>query len=376
MSMENRKIKVAQVIGAAFDGGVEACIMNYYTHIDKEKIQFDFFVESTSKIIDREKIEQLGGRVVIIPPYKHLVQYVRELKALFKKGNYDIVHSNMNALSVFTLFAAKKAGVQNRIAHSHSTSNKKEWKRNIIKNLLRPFSKIYATHYFACSELAGRWLFGNKTYDKGKVTIVNNAIDLNKFAFNQKSREEIRKEWGLESKFIVGNIGRLVTQKNQTFLLDIFYEYQKLNDNAVLLMLGNGPLKEELERKVDDLHIQDKVFFAGVHSNPEKFYSAMDCFLLPSLYEGLPVVGIEAQVSGLAMFASDTVTKETKLVDAFSFISLSKTADEWAKIIYEFDWNLDRKIGYNQIKGSKYDIDQEAKKLLDNYENIVRGENV
>ena len=175
----DRVIRVAQIIGKAINGGTEAFAMNYYTHIDRSKVQFDFFVESTSKIIDRELIESLGGRVVIIPSYKNPFNYIKILTKLFKDGNYDIVHSNMNALSVFTLRAAKKAGVPIRIAHSHSTSNKKEWKKTIIKNLLKPLSKIYATHYFACSELAGRWLFGNKTFDKGQVKVINNAIELN-----------------------------------------------------------------------------------------------------------------------------------------------------------------------------------------------------
>lgn len=372
--MENGKIKVAQVIGAAFDGGVESCIMNYYTHVDRAKVQFDFFVENTSKIIDKEKIENLGGKVIIIPSYKRIFKYIKTLKKLFKEGNYDIIHSNMNALSVFTLYAAKKAGMKVRIAHSHSTSNKKEWKRNIIKNLLRPFSKKYATHYFACSELAGRWLFGDKTYDAGKVTLINNAIDLEKFAFDQTAREEIRKQFELEDKFVVGNVGRLVTQKNQTFLLDIFYEYQKENPDSALLILGTGPLKDELNEKVKNLMIEDKVVFAGVHKNPEKYYSAMDCFLLPSLYEGLPVVGIEAQVSGLPVLTSDTVTKETKIVDSFQFIPLSKTASEWAAYIRLFDENAARDIGYRQIKGTKYDIEQEARRLLQYYEEMIPKE--
>ena len=161
--MEEKVIKVAQVIGMAVDGGTESVWMNYYRNIDKKKIQFDFLVENESKIINKKEIESMGGKIVIIPPYNNPIKYMRVLKKIFKENPYDIVHSNMNALSVFTLRAAKKAGIKVRIAHSHSTSNKKEWKKNILKNILRPFSKVYATHYLACSELAGRWLFGNKT---------------------------------------------------------------------------------------------------------------------------------------------------------------------------------------------------------------------
>lgn len=366
--MENGKIKVAQIIGAAFDGGVESCIMNYYTHIDRDKVQFDFFVENTSKLIDKEKIEELGGNVVLIPSYKSIFKYIKTLKKLFKEGNYDIVHSNMNALSVFTLYAAKKAGVKVRIAHSHSTSNKKEWKRNIIKNLLRPFSKKYATHYFACSELAGRWLFGDKTYDAGKVTLINNAIDLDKFAFDEKARTEKRAELGLEDKFVVGNIGRLVTQKNQTFLLDIFYEYQKKNPNSALLILGTGPLLNELTEKTHKLNLQDKVIFAGVHKDPEKYYSAMDVFLLPSLYEGLPVVGVEAQINGLPCFFSTEMTKEAKILDSTCYLGLNIGAESWGQEVEKiFVPNTERKNAYKQFEGSIYDIRSETKKLTNKY---------
>jgi len=369
---DDRPIRIAQIIGAAFEGGVESCIMNYYTHIDRSKVQFDFFVESTSKIINKDKIESLGGKVVFIPHYTHLFQYIKELKKLLSEGNYDIVHSNMNALSVFSLYAAKKAGIGIRIAHSHSTSNKKEWKRNIIKNILRPFSKRYATHYFACSELAGRWLFGDKTFEKGEVTIVNNAIDLEKFKFNQEIRDKKRRELEIDDKFVVGNIGRFVTQKNQSFLIDVFYELQKLQPNAVLLLLGDGPLHEELVNKSRQLMINHKVIFAGVHKHPERYYNAMDCFVLPSLYEGLPVVGVEAQVAGLPVVASDAMTKETKITDTFQFVSLQKNAEEWAHIIEAMDYNVDRSLGYNKIKGTKYEIQTEAEKLIKKYEDFVR----
>lgn len=366
--MENGKIKVAQIIGAAFDGGVESCIMNYYTHIDRDKVQFDFFVENTSKLIDKEKIEELGGNVVLIPSYKSLFKYIKTLKKLFKEGNYDIVHSNMNALSVFTLYAAKKAGVKVRIAHSHSTSNKKEWKRNIIKNLLRPFSKKYATHYFACSELAGRWLFGDKTYDAGKVTLINNAIDLDKFAFDEKARTEKRAELGLEDKFVVGNIGRLVTQKNQTFLLDIFYEYQKKNPNSALLILGTGPLLNELTEKTHKLNLQDKVIFAGVHKDPEKYYSAMDCFVFPSLYEGLGMTLVEAQVSGLPCIASEEVPLAAKVTKNVEFLSLKTSAEDWADKIGSVTVREEKK---ETFIARNYDLSTEAEKLTNKYVELI-----
>ena len=183
----NKTIRIAQVIGKWLGGGVEAVVMNYYRHIDRNKIQFDFICDSDSTNIPYEEIEKLGGKVILVPPYQKVFAYHKELKKIFKENNYKIVHSHINTLSVFPLYAAKCAGVPIRIAHSHSTTNKKEWKKNFIKQILRPFSKIFATHYFACSEYAGRWLFGNKEYDKGKVFLLNNAIDVNRFKYDEKN---------------------------------------------------------------------------------------------------------------------------------------------------------------------------------------------
>ena len=328
----DRVIRVAQIIGKAINGGTEAFAMNYYTHIDRSKVQFDFFVESTSKIIDRELIESLGGRVVIIPSYKNPFNYIKILTKLFKDGNYDIVHSNMNALSVFTLRAAKKAGVPIRIAHSHSTSNKKEWKKTIIKNLLKPLSKIYATHYFACSELAGRWLFGNKTFDKGQVKVINNAIELDRFKFDEDLRKSTRRELGIEDDVVIGNIGRFCEQKNHNFLIDVFNEYQKIVPLSKLLLVGNGGLENQIREKVDKLGLTDKVIFAGVHKNSEKFYNAMDCFVLPSLYEGLGMVAVEAQVSGLPCVISDHVPNDVKINDNVYQLKLNNVKD-WSNML-------------------------------------------
>lgn len=359
--MKIKVLRVAQVIGKANAGGVESCIMNYYRNIDKTKIQFDFLVENTCKIIDREKIESMGGKVIIIPPYTKIFKYIKELKKIFKEGNYDIVHSNMNTLSVFTLFAAWLAKVKIRIAHSHSTTNKKEWKKNIVKNILRPFSKLFATDYFACSELAGRWLFGNRTFNEGKVTIINNAIEVERFLYSEEVRKQMRKELNVEDKFVIGHIGRFVEQKNHSYLIDIFYEVQKERPNSILLLVGNGPLYEEIYKKVEKLGISEKVIFAGVHKHPEKYYQAMDVFVLPSLYEGLPVVGVEAQANLLPCFFADTITKEILINENVEMIGLENIF-KWVNAILMKDLRV-RKENVNKIIDSKYDIKNEVKKM-------------
>ena len=285
------KVIVAQIMGKWLGGGVESVVMNYYRNIDRTKIQFDFICDSDSTNIPYKEIEQLGGNVILVPPYQNLVKYNKELKKIFLKNDYKIVHSHISTLSIFPLRIAKKLGVPIRIAHSHSTTNKKEWKKNIIKQLLRPFSKVYANYYMCCSELAGRWLFGNKCYDSGKVYLLNNAIDLEKFAYNEEIRNKKRKELGIDKDTIViGHIGRFVKQKNHEFLIDIFKEFCKQKEDTRLILIGQGPLKEDIADKIKKIGLTDKVLFLGQREDVNELYQVMDVFILPSLYEGLPVV--------------------------------------------------------------------------------------
>ena len=365
------QIRIAQIIGKLNAGGVEAVIYNYYRHLDHSKIQFDFFVDDDSTVSVPQDILDMGARVYVIPRYQKIFRYMKELKRIFRENQYQIVHSNMNSMSVFSLRAAKKAGVPVRICHSHSTAGKGEFLKNILKNILRRFSRKYATHYFACSHIAGEWLFGKKTMADGKVTIINNAIDLEKFRFDETVRDQVRREWGLNGEFVVGHVGRFVEQKNHAFLIDLFYELQKIRPDAKLLLIGGGPLLEHIKQKVQNLHLEDKVIFAGVQAHTEKFYNAMDCFVLPSLYEGLPVVGVEAQVNGLPCFLADTMTKETKIAEQAVFLSIEKSPFVWAKQIVPIGKETDRTIAAENLRGTKYDLKCEATKLQSLYEEMM-----
>lgn len=365
---KDKPIIIAQIMGKWIGGGVEAVVMNYYRHIDRTKIQFDFICDEDSTNIPYDEIEKLGGRVIIVPPYQHILAYLKKLKQIFKENKYKIVHSHINALSVFPLYAAKCAGVPVRIAHSHSTSNKKEWKKTLMKNMLRPFSKVFATDYMCCSELAGRWLFGNKTYDDGKVYLLNNAIDVEKFAYNEDVRKAKRKELEIaDDTFVIGHIGRFVAQKNHTVLIDIFNEVHKEKENSVLLLVGQGPLENELKKKINRLGLSDSVKFLGQRDDVSELYQAFDVFLLPSLYEGLPVVGVEAQATGLLCIFSDDMTKETKLLDATEFLSLNQSVEEWANDIIKKHSKYERKDVKNIIADNNFDIIFESKKIENKY---------
>ncbi|MCI9039316.1 MAG: glycosyltransferase family 1 protein [Clostridia bacterium] len=374
--MENIRqepIRIAQVIGKWVGGGVEAVVMNYYRHIDKSKIQFDFICDEDSTNIPYKEIEKLGGKVILIPPYQKLFRYHRELKRVLKEGNYKIVHSHINTLSVFSLFAAKCAKVPVRIAHSHSTTNKKEKKKNLMKQVLKPFSKLFATDYMCCSELAGRWLFGDKLYDEGKIYLLNNAIDLQKFEYNEKIREEVRKELNIdEETFVMGHIGRFVEQKNHSFLIDIFYELQKEKQNAVLMLVGQGPLQEECKAKVEQQGLKHNVLFLGQRNDAARLYQAIDVFVLPSLYEGLPVVGVEAQAAGLLCVFSDDMTKETKVLESTIFNTLNQSASEWAKTILTESKEYVRGKTSDEMKKKNFDIDTEACRLEKLYYDLLK----
>lgn len=370
MKKKEEPIRIAQIIGKWLGGGVEAVVMNYYRHLDHSKVQFDFICDDDSTNIPYDEIEKLGGKVILIPPYQKVFKYQKELRRVLRNGKYEIVHSHINTLSVFPLYAAKKVGVPVRIAHSHSTTNKKEWKKNLLKQVLRPFSKKYATNYMCCSELAGRWLFGDKAYDEGKVYLLNNAIDLDKFKYDKKIRDKKRKELGIkEDTIVIGHIGRFVAQKNHTFLIDIFNQFHKKEKNSILLLAGQGPLQEEIKNKVRELGLDDSVRFLGQRNDANELYQVFDVFLLPSLYEGLPVVGVEAQASGLLCFFSDDMTKETKVLDSTVFMSLSNTSEEWTGEILTNLKDYKRINTKNEVSDNGFDIEIEARKLEKYYIN-------
>ena len=373
MDSKDGKIEVYQIMGKWIGGGVESVIMNYYENIDRSKIQFTFICDEDSTDIPYEKIEKLGGKVIIVPPYQKVFKYIKKLKEVFKEKNCKIVHSNINTLSVFPLYAAKKAGVPIRIAHSHSTSNKKEWKKNLIKNILRLFSKENANEYLACSRYAGIYLFGKRMVEKDQVKIINNAIDLNKYKFNNEIRNKLRNELNISNDtLVIGHIGRFVEQKNHDFLIDVFNEIHKENKDTILLLIGQGPLKEKIKIKVKELGLDKSVRFLGQVDNASDYYNAMDVFVLPSLYEGLPVVGVEAQANGLKCYLSTDMTKETKVLEKTEFVSLKLNAKEWSKkILKGLDKNKREEDTEKEMTEKGFNIKKESKKLEKIYQNII-----
>lgn len=374
--MNSNVIRIAHIIGKWVGGGVESVVMNYYRYIDRKQIQFDFICDSDSTNIPYEEIELLGGRVFLIPPYQKPLSYHKTLKTLLKKEKYEIIHSHISTMSIFPLFAAKQANIPIRIAHAHSTTNKKEKKKNLMKQCLRPFSRLFATNYMCCSELAGRWLFGNNKYEQGEVYLLNNAINLNKFVYNEKIRTLKRKELNIDDNILVfGNIGRFVEQKNHSFLIDIFCEIHKQKRNSLLMLVGQGPLEEIIKKKVNDLKLNECVKFLGQRNDVNELYQVFDAFLLPSLYEGLPVVGVEAQTASLPCFFSNAMTKEVKVLESTFFLSLNDDSKKWAKEIVENCESFKRKKTSQEVARKGFSIQEEAKKLSNYYFNCLLRKN-
>ena len=357
-------IRVAQVVGKMVGGGVEAVVMNYYRHVDRTKVQFDFLVDSDSTLVPCEEIESLGGRVFEIPPYQHVIEYQRELQRLFKQEGWKIVHSHINALSVFPLRAAKKAGVPVRIAHSHSTSGKGEFAKNALKSSLKMFSTMYPTDLAACTEHAGKWLFGSSRFN-----VFNNAIDLSSFSFNRSVRDEQRAGLGArDDTLVLGNIGRFIPQKNQLFLLDVFKAVYARNPDSILVICGDGKLRPQAEERARSLGIASAVRFLGQISNVQDVYQALDLFVLPSLYEGLGMVAIEAQASGLPCVCSERVPTEVALSGRCSFVPLSTGVEGWSNAILAARTDVVNRSDFQASLGfESYDIFRAAPKLEEYY---------
>lgn len=377
----NHPIRVMQVVGRMMGGGVEATVMNYYRHINRKRVQFDFVVQSDSLMVPKEEIESLGGRIFSVPSYSNPIAYMNACSRIFEATHPLIVHSHMNAISFFTLGAAKYAGVPIRIAHSHSTSNPKELKKTAVKNILRPFSRIYPTNLAACSNYAARWLFGDKAVNEKQVHIIKNAIDLQVFRYDSDVRRFLREIIGArESTLVVGQVGRLCFQKNQQLTLRAFSELLSMEPNSLLVFIGTGDNEKQLRDLADELHVSESVHFLGMRNDVASWYSAFDVLAFPSEYEGLGMAAVEAQAEYLPVVASDKVTNEALIEKQLCYLVPLKASSEiWARTILKaartnfISRDCSDIVQTLQIAG--YDITQSVNGLQKWYENLAKESN-
>lgn len=360
----SKPITVAQVMGKMKGGGVESVVMNYYRNIDRDVVQFDFLVDADSTLVPLDEIAALGGRVIEVPPYQKLAEYSKFLEGLFRKEDWQIVHSHINALSVFPLRAAARANVPVRIAHSHSVSGKGEFKRNVLKAILKQFSNVYPTHRMACSNRTGEWLFGESAH----FDVLHNAINLHQFAFDEEARQRFRRNYDIsDSMLLLGTVGRLVTVKNQCFLIEVLRAVKDLRPDAKLMIVGDGSLKEAIQLKAKECGVEDDVVLTGNVSEVGPMYSAFDVFVLPSLYEGFPLTSVEAQFNGLKCAVSDRVPSEIDITGTTKFLSLDDDPRQWAHEIVGDEMVRLGQGGTEENHFDPYDIRREASRLTDYY---------
>lgn len=318
-------MRIAQVLNRMDSGGIEMVLVNYYRAMNHAQIQFDFYYADTSSIPNKKALQEMGAGMYPIPSYTKPLAYHHALYSAFKEKGYQIVHVHLNTMSVFALFAAWRAGVPVRICHNHSTAHWSEGRTTLLKYMLRPFNKLFANRYYACGRVAGRWLYGRRCMRHDQVTIIPNAIDTKRFAYDKMARAQLRKELEIhENSYVIGHVGRFCHQKNHRFLLHVFKDFLLANPDAILLLIGEGKTQKEIRMLADTLGIGQRVIFAGVRGDADKLYSAMDVFCLPSYYEGMPLVAWEAQCNGLPCLFSDQVTREAALRKDVKFLSLER----------------------------------------------------
>lgn len=363
--------RIAVIMGKMHSGGKKNLVMEYYRHIDKSKIQFDFICDSDSNAIPIEEIEKTGGKVYVISPYQKIIKNMYDMYKIMKNNNYKIVHAYNNTMNIFAMFVAKIAKVPIRVNESISMgANKGDWKNN-IKKVLRPFNKLFSNVYMANGEMCGKWQFGEHIYENGGVKIFKTIINTETNGYSKDLRNETRKKYGIANDCIViGHIGRLTEQKNSLFLIDIFNEIVKKRNNVKLILVGDGNLKKQVLKRISTYGISDYVIYLGRTEKIYELYNAMDVFLLPSLYEGLPVVGIEAQCTGLPVFFSNAVPKESSPCDDLGFfIPLEYNAKKWADVVLSKVVKIkeNRYERINELKKKGFDSETEAKKLEEFY---------
>ena len=359
-------VRVLQICASlSRSGGVHTVLKNYYTHMDQKEYIWDFIVMGTDVGELEEWFESRGSRVYHVTPRSvSFKKNTQELKQFIKKGNYDVVHCHQDYKSLIAIIIAKLYGVKTRIVHCHQAFPKESAKNRIIRSLSTLLLKCFANVFIGCGKDAARWLYGERMVKTGKVVVLNNAVDLEKYAFSDERRRQIRSDLGIDHKLVVGNVARFTYQKNHKLLMDIFAEFHAQNTQSVLLLAGDGELMDETQVYCEQLGISDSGRFLGVRSDIGGLLSAMDIFLLPSRFEGLALIMIEAQANGIPAICSPFVTKELGLQR--NVLSVQKNdyenTEAWCSMV-EKALDIGRLEDVTILTQAGFDISREAKKL-------------
>lgn len=372
----SEKVRVLYFVDRMLRGGIQTFIIENIKHMDKSKVQVDVLLLDDGKDYSNQekKLTDLGCNIykmngVWIRKPTDYIKYIKSISEFFKTHHdYKVFHLHSSSKNFLLMKYAKKYGINTRIAHSHTIDfQTKNPLKKRVGNIFKRFLIKYSTDYFACSKVAGEWLFGNKVVESEKFKVIHNGVDVNKFTFSEENRKKIRNELNIEDDTIViGHIGRFNTEKNHTFLIDIFDEIHKENKNWKMIFVGKGPLEEELRSKVKKLSLEENIIFMGYRENVNEILSAFDLFVFPSTFEGLGLGLIEAQANGLKCYASKgAVPAEAKASDQIVFIELDKGARFWKECIINKE--NERKNVYNQIIEHGYDITNTSSNLENFY---------
>lgn len=363
-------IRILHILHSMNRGGAENALMNYYRHVDRNKIQFDFLLTDPNHTLFEDEIHSLGGSVFKVPPLTKTnpFPYFKGLRLFFKNHpEYKIVHSHTSSKSVFPLAFARFYGVPVRCSHSHSSSIERGI-NGLIRKALMPFLKIVATDYLSCGDQAAKWLYGNRAFQSGRVYVFKNVIEADKFRFNTETRNRYRDRYGFsDDTLVLGHTARFCAVKNHFFDIDILHVLRKKGLKAKLLLIGGGELEYAIKERAKEKGVEDDVVFVGVVSNVYDYEQAMDVFLLPSFYEGLPLSIIEAQVSGLPCITTEgKVSNESSVTDLVTYLSLDLGAEIWGEKIMEI-WKRPRNDRYTEIVRAGFCAEVSAGLLQDFY---------
>lgn len=376
----NNKIKLLFYTELWANAGIESVIMSLFRNFDLSKISVDIVASQNISNFYDDEIERLGGRKIITldskydSPAQRMLANRIAFTDVIKQNEYDIVHLHMcNAAAMMYGKIAKDNGVKTVVYHSHNTNLSTS--HRLIKTLVHNISKLryekYGDILFSCSDLASKWMFTRKSINSNKVILVNNAIDLERFMFNDEIRMKYRHKLNVENKFVIGHIGRFAVAKNHSFLVDIFEKLHQLEPNSILLLIGEGEDEEMIRNKVEHLGLRDSVIFYGTTKEIPNMLWAMDAFVLPSHFEGNPVVGIEAQAASTPVFFADTITKMCKLTDIVEYLSLKDSPLSWAESILKVK-EQPRKSTTEKMIEKGYDIKTVSRMVQNIYVDVMK----
>lgn len=374
-----RKMKVLQYFWGKLDaGGAESLIINLFEKMDKNRFDVDFLVYENKTYFYNDKVKKLGGNVIALSKKESRFLPIRLFKRwmnlyiLLKDGQYNVFHCNCDfSLKFVELFIAKKAGIKKRVCHSHNsaldTTTLKGKISYVVHMVCRPLLVYFATDLIACSEEAADWLFGQNSKKRHGAIVINNGIDAAYYEFDKGTRDTYRFKMGVKNEILLGNIGRFTPIKNQRYLIDIIKSAKKRDLTVKAVLIGDGELLDEVKAYARESDVEDRVIFTGATKNVRDYLMAMDCFVMPSLYEGLPVSGIEAQAAGLPCVMSDTITNKLDVTGNIKFLPLTDSANKWLEAIIVFLASFSRKSEKKAIRTAGYDIDAIARIIEELY---------